>query len=58
MSIVEDCKLKRQSDLPFNWRDGSCGVFNFNQGRGEEVLLCFDYDTDNPTRSKICERSE
>ena len=51
MSVVEDCKLKRQSDLPFNWKGGSCGVFDFNRGRGDIMLLCFD---DSYLGSKIC----
>ena len=53
MSIVENCELKRQSDLPLNWGFGSCGVFNLNHGRGSEVLLCFDSDRNN---RKICQR--
>merc|ERR1712062_523695 len=42
VSIVEGCQLVRKFDLSFDFYRGSCGVFNFDEERGNEVFLCFD----------------
>ena len=41
VSILRNCNLSRQMDLPFQFFDGSCGIYDFQQGRGDEVFLCF-----------------
>ena len=40
VSKVEDCKLTKQADLPFNLELGSCNTFI---EPNPKILLCFDY---------------
>ena len=39
ISKIVGCELQRQGDLPFQFRQGSCGVYPLNGV--EEILLCF-----------------
>ena len=49
ISKIVGCKLERQANLPFQFRDGSCRDYTLN---GEDlILLCFGY----PDR-KTCNR--
>jgi len=50
VSIVEECKLERKFDLLFDFYNGVCGTFNFDQ-EPEVVLLCFSDSSD-----KMCHR--
>ena len=41
VSIIENCAMKRQSDLSFDFEYGSCNSFLEPK---PQILLCFDID--------------
>ena len=47
--MVTDCKLKRLGDLPFDFRDGTCGTFLIESL--PTMLLCFNRIEDRKCRS-------
>ena len=41
ISTIENCKMTRQGDLPFNFTDGSCNTFDPIKSHPSKIFLCF-----------------
>ena len=48
MSKVEDCKLTRVGDLPFDFRAGGCNTFPFG------LMICFAWVEGLPGEAQDC----
>ena len=51
VSKIENCGIKRQGDLPFDFRDGSCNTF-FERRKMQEIFLCFDSSKDSTENTR------
>ena len=46
LSQINQCKLERIGDMPFDFDQGSCGTFVFPDSNFEQILLCFGFAQD------------
>ena len=48
ISKINDCRLKRVGDLPFDFTYGACGTYDVSSE--ERVMLCFDMNEQRKCR--------
>ena len=53
ISVVDNCKLKRNGTLPFNSNSGACA-----QRDNAEIFICFADDADDTKAHKTCHRAD